>query len=169
MLLTFRNADKGAEARRRARRARALLILVLLLWVPLSALAGSVEVIVNADHAAAPLDRNLLRAIFTMRLRQWSSGTPVHVFVLPDHDEVTDLFCREQLGTYPYVMRATWDRMVFTGTGLAPTVVTSEKEMRELVSSTPGAIGYIRSREKSELSPLLRNFKLASQVGNRRG
>jgi hypothetical protein len=40
--------------------------------------------------------------------------------------------------------------MVFTGTGFAPTVVQTEKEMIERVRSTPGAIGYVRKRELSE-------------------
>ncbi len=44
---------------------------------------------------------------------------------------------------YSYVLRAAWDRMVFTGTGLAPTVVRSEEEMRRRVRETPGAIGYV--------------------------
>jgi hypothetical protein len=147
----------------------ALLILWLLLWAPVNAPAGSVEIIVHPDQASTQIDRSLLRALFSMRLRQWPSGALVQVFVLPDHDEVTDLFCREQLGTYPYVMRATWDRMIFTGTGLAPIMVKSEQEMRDRVRSTPGAIGYVRSADKSDRLPSLPNFQLASLVGNHHG
>jgi ABC-type phosphate transport system substrate-binding protein len=139
-----------------------LFVLALLFWAPLSALADTVQIIVNPDQVNTPIDRTLLRAIFTMRLRQWPDGTPVHVFVLPDHDEATALFCREQLGTYPYVMRSTWDRMVFTGTGLAPTVVGSEREMRERVRSTPGAIGYVHSADTSEMRPTLPRLLLAA-------
>ena len=137
-------------------RVAVLFVLTLLLWAPLSALAGTIQIIVNPDEANAPIDRALLRAIFTMRLRQWPDGTPVRVFVLSDHDEATALFCREQLGTYPYVMRSTWDRMVFTGTGLAPTVVRSEQEMRERVRSTPGAIGYVLGGGTSDMRTLPR-------------
>jgi hypothetical protein len=131
--------------------------------------AGSVQIIVNPAQATAPIDRTLLRAIFTMRLRQWPDGTPVHVFVLPDQDEATALFCREQLGTYPYVMRSTWDRMVFTGTGLAPTVVGSEREMRERVHSTPGAIGYVRSLDTSDRRRSLPRLLFAALPGQPHG
>jgi hypothetical protein len=124
-------------------------------------MAASVDVLVSPDQAATHLDRTLLRAIFTMRLRQWPDGTPVHVFVLPDQDAATNRFCREQLGTYPYVMRDTWDRMVFTGTGLAPTVVGSDQEMRERIRSTPGAIGYVRGDDTSDSRPLLPRLLLA--------
>jgi len=66
-----------------------------------------------------------------MRVRAWPGGEPIRVFVLPDDDELSNDFCRELLGTYPYVLRSAWDRLVFTGTGLAPTVVRSEQEMRQ--------------------------------------
>lgn len=113
--------------------------------------SATIEVIVSPKLVSVPLDRGLLRAIFTMRLRQWPDGSPVRVFVLPDDDPLSDRFYREQLGMYSYVLRGAWDRMVFTGTGFAPTVVRSEQEMRERVRATPGAIGYLRKRESSGL------------------
>lgn len=111
---------------------------------------ATVEVIVNPDHARVVINRDLLRGIFAMRVRQWPDGAAIRVFVLPDASDVTDLFCRERLGTYPYVMRAGWDRMVFTGTGFAPTVIDSEAEMRQRVLATPGAIGYVGSGPGSD-------------------
>jgi hypothetical protein len=113
------------------------------------ATAPSVEVLVNPSQEHVSLDRDLLRGIFSMRVREWPDGQPIRVFVLPDDNAVTDLFDRENLGIYPYVLRAAWDRMVFTGTGLAPTVVKTEQEMRERIRTTPGAIGYVRSGGRS--------------------
>lgn len=136
--------------------ARALqhLLAVLLLFVasvasPLDS-APAVDVIVSPSLASTKLDRRLLRSVFSMRLRQWPDGSPIRVFVLPDSDPLSDQFYRERLGMYSYVLRRAWDRMVFTGTGFAPTVVQTEKEMIERVRSTPGAIGYGRKRELSE-------------------
>jgi hypothetical protein len=106
------------------------------------AAAAGVDVIVNPDQGAIQIDRAMLRAIFTTRLRQWPDGTPIRVFVLPDDSPVHDQFCREQLGMYPYVLRELWDRLLYTGTGLTPTVVRSESEMRAHVHDTAGAIGY---------------------------
>jgi hypothetical protein len=111
-----------------------------------------VDVIVSPALTSMRLDRSLLRAVFTMRLRQWPDGSPVRVFVLPDADPLSDLFYRERLGMYSYVLRRAWDRMVFTGTGFAPTVVQTEREMIERVRSTPGAIGYVGKRELSDIN-----------------
>jgi hypothetical protein len=111
--------------------------------------ALAVEVVVSPSLANVRLDRGLLRAVFTMRVREWPDGTPVRVFVLPDDNPLSDQFYRERLGMYSYVLRRAWDRMVFTGTGFAPTVVRSEVEMLERVRDTPGAIGFVRKREAS--------------------
>lgn len=133
-------------------RLRCLLVALL---VMVSSAASSqdsafeVRVIVSPSLAKVTLDRDLLRAVFTMRVREWPDGTPVRVFVLPDDNPLSDQFYRERLGMYSYVLRRAWDRMVFTGTGFAPTVVRSEREMVELVRSTPGAIGFVRQREAS--------------------
>jgi ABC-type phosphate transport system substrate-binding protein len=127
----------------------ALLLLVSSAAAPLEG-ATAVDVIVSPSLTSITLDRSLLRAVFTMRLREWPDGSPVRVFVLPDSDPLSDQFYRERLGMYSYVLRRSWDRMVFTGTGFAPTVVQSEQEMIERVRSTPGAIGYVGKRELSE-------------------
>lgn len=141
--------------------ARSLMAALALAWLAtgMSARAAepaeadaSITVITNADHAQFALDRNLLRSLFTMRLREWPDGKPVRVFVLRDSDPVHDRFARQLLGTYPYVLRGAWDRQVFTGTGLAPTQVDSEEDMRRRVQSTPGAIGYVRAARTSSYS-----------------
>lgn len=146
------------------------LLAVLLLFVASTACpletAPAVEVIVSPSLASTKLDRSLLRSVFTMRLRQWPDGSPVRVFVLPDSDPLSDLFYRQRLGMYSYVLRRAWDRMVFTGTGFAPTVVQTEKEMIERVRSTPGAIGYVRQRELSESDVrLLRSTRMLLAEG----
>lgn len=127
---------------------------MLILFSCAQAHAQTAQIIVNPSVPAASLDRERLRAIFTMRVTAWPDGPPIRVFVLPDRDPVSDRFYREQLGMYSYVLRAVWDRMVFTGTGLAPTLVRSEEEMRARVRATPGAIGYVSSDAPSLHLPL---------------
>lgn len=105
--------------------------------------ADGVQLITSPEHDATALDRTLVRAMFSGRLRQWPDGTPVRAFVMPDNSAAHVRFCREVLGTYPYLLRNVWDRLVFTGTGIAPGIVHSEVEMRDKVRATRGAIGYL--------------------------
>jgi hypothetical protein len=131
----------------RSGRALGVATVALLACAWAHAAGAEVTIITSPEHAAGSLDRTFVQAAFTMRVRRWPDGTPVRVFVLPDADEVHARFSREQLGTYPYVLRDIWDRLVYTGTGFAPTVVATEAEMRRRVRATPGAIGYARETE----------------------
>jgi hypothetical protein len=140
------------RVRRQGARLARLALLALMAWCSAVA-AGSVEVITNDDHAGRAMDRATVRAMFAARLREWPDGAPVRVFVLADNDPLHVEFCRSQLGTFPYVLRASWDRLVYTGTGIAPEVVANEKEMRRRVAMTRGAIGYASKPDPAQDAP----------------
>ena len=101
-------------------------------------------VVVNAATSSPPLlSRNTLGAIFGMRLRRWNDGSPIKVFVLPDENPLHIAFSKYVLKVFPYQLRSAWDRLVFSGTGEEPIILKSEQQMRSVVGSTPGAIGYL--------------------------
>jgi ABC-type phosphate transport system substrate-binding protein len=89
------------------------------------------------------LTREQLRDIFFARQTKWPDGTSVRVFVLPDQHPLHIRFAKETLGVYPYQLRSAWDRLVYSGTGVPPTVVESVEDLRRRIEETPGAIGYI--------------------------
>jgi hypothetical protein len=145
----------GISTRRGSRGAQFALAVSLALsaWAAAAAAAAAapsgepkIEVITSPEHRQQAGDPVLVRGLFTLRVTHWPDGAPVQVFVLPDDSPVHRLFCREWLGTYPYVLRTLWNRKVFTGTGLAPTLVDSEDEMRRRVLAARGAIGYVSRR-----------------------
>lgn len=97
----------------------------------------------GSREAANTLTREQLRELFFIRRTKWPDGKPVRVFVLPDQHPIHARFVKEVLGVYPYQLRAAWDRMTYSGTGVPPTVVEGVEEMHKRVDQTPGAIGYI--------------------------
>lgn len=111
-----------------------------------SGMSSAQQIIVNPDVGVVAIDRNRARLIFTMRVNQWGDKQPVTVFVLPDDASLHQVFAKSALGVYPYQLRRTWDRQVFSGTGQAPVQVANEQEMIERVRQTTGAIGYISDR-----------------------
>ena len=120
----------------------------ILLCLPVLAIADqqgadSLVIIVSPQQTPLSVSTNALRAIFGMRLRNWPNQTPAHVFVLRDDNPVHSVFSKQILNIYPHQLRLAWDRLVFSGTGQAPTEVNSEEAMREQVAKTPGAIGYL--------------------------
>ncbi len=104
----------------------------------------SVEAVIHPSVELKNYSRNSLRAVFGMRLKTWPNGVPVRVFVMPDDAALHTIFTKEKLNIFPYQLRAGWDKLIFSGTGQAPFLVKTEEEMRERISSTPGAIGYLK-------------------------
>ncbi len=104
----------------------------------------SVEAVIHPSVELKSYSRNSLRAVFGMRLKTWPNGMPVRVFVMPDDAALHTIFTKEKLNIFPYQLRAGWDKLIFSGTGQAPFLVRTEEEMRERISSTPGAIGYLK-------------------------
>lgn len=103
----------------------------------------AVEVVVNRSVPEVSLKLPTAWAVFSMRLRTWSDGTPTSVFVLRDNNSLHAEFTKQILDTFPYQLRRAWDRVVFSGTGQAPTEVNSVDEMYERIISTPGSVGYL--------------------------
>lgn len=91
-----------------------------------------------------------LRAIYTLQKRTWSDGQEITVFVLDTDDVVHQRFCKEVLGVFPRQLESIWYRRVFSGTGKSPQTVTNQDQMIELVTSTPGAIGYVLTEVNNE-------------------
>lgn len=115
----------------------------LVLGLAVCSPAPAQEVIVNPDVADRSVSQSSLRAIFSMRMRQWQNGKPIKVFVLPSENTLHVSFSKSILNTFPYQLKRSWDLMVYSGSGQAPTEVGSPAEMLLKVSSTPGAIGYM--------------------------
>jgi len=138
--------DAGAPVRSsRGYRWAFMLAMLLIGLVVLAGDVGAQEVVVNKGVEESSVSQNVLRVIFGMRLRSWNDGTPITVFVLDDRSELHRSFCKSKLNMFPHQLRQAWDRMVYSGTGQAPALVSSEEEMRQRVSSTPGGIGYLTS------------------------
>jgi len=104
---------------------------------------NEVVTIINNSVPQAAISKNGLRAIFSMRLRNWYDNLPITVFVLPDADPLHRQFSKEILNVFPNQMRRAWNRLVFSGSGQAPITVANSQEMLARVKSTPGAIGYL--------------------------
>lgn len=123
-------------------RAVVLMAAVGAAW--LSASAHAIDVIAHSSVTTSRLSLVQAKALFSMRQTRWPDGKRAWVFVLPDAHPVHSAFSKEILNLYPYQLRQTWDRQVYSGTGQAPMEVATEEEMLERVASTPGAIGYLR-------------------------
>lgn len=133
-------------------------MLLLTCQVPVQGADDDVVVIAHQEVGVRVISHDMARAIFAMRLRTWPDGQAINVFVLPDDDPVHERFAKTLLNVYPHQLRLAWDRVVFSGTGQAPHLVDSEREMLERVASTPGGVGYL---ERDQLEDSVHVISLA--------
>jgi len=130
-------------------RAGGLLLLVLTL-MPVGGAALAAEIIANRSVTPNALSLAAARSIFGMRQVKWPDGTPIKVFVLPDQHPAHAALCKERLNLFPYQLRQSWDRLVYSGMAQAPYEASSEEELINMVASTPGAIGYVRKAKVND-------------------
>ncbi|MBV1876777.1 MAG: hypothetical protein KUG79_03950 [Pseudomonadales bacterium] len=109
-------------------------------------IAGPVQQVLithNDNNRQTEVLRRSVRAMYSMRMRTWPDGSPLTVYVLLDDDPLHQQFCRDTLGILPFHLRRSWDRLIFSGKGQPPIAVKNMQEMKQKISETPGAIGYI--------------------------
>jgi len=125
----------------------------------LTSVSGSalaVEIIAHKGVPPNALSLAAARSIFGMRQVKWPDGTPIRVFVLPDPHPTHGALCKERLNLFPYQLRQSRDRLVYSGIAQAPSEVFSEEELMNRVAATPGAIGYVRKARANDPVKILR-------------
>lgn len=108
-------------------------------------------VIAHPSVAVSSLSRAQLRSIFLMRQVVWPDGTAIKVFVLPTSSASHQQFCRDQLQLFPYQLERVWQKLIYSGTGTAPSLLQDKNTMLAMIAKTPGAIGYIETLEGSQV------------------
>jgi ABC-type phosphate transport system substrate-binding protein len=118
-----------------------ILALLVMLSSPALSLAEDVLIIANESVTESSLDRDDIKQIFLGQKTVWDDGTKIF-FVVQDRTKAGDTFLKTYLQKTASQYDNYWKKQVFTGQGRAPYSFSSNQELVEFVSRTPGAIGY---------------------------
>lgn len=110
----------------------------------------AVDIISHPKVNKPSLTTSQLRRIYTMRQLQWPNGERITVYVLPRQHAIHLKFSKERLQMFPYQLDRIWNKLTYSGLGVAPIAVNSPEELLNAVKSTPGAIGYVDNIEGME-------------------
>jgi len=110
--------------------------------------AYGLDVIANDSVNVHSLNVAQLRRIYSMRQTLWSKNHPIIVYVLPSKHPIHKKFSKQMLHIFPYQLDRIWNKLTFSGLGVAPRVVNSQAELINIVNTTVGAIGYIDALDK---------------------
>lgn len=99
--------------------------------------------VANPDGLPSNISNQQLANILTLKKTAWSNKQRIQIYLYHEDSEAFSSFIVEQLGLFPYQLRRHWQRASFSGRASAPVIVDDLDELVEIISKTPGAIGFI--------------------------
>ncbi len=121
----------------------AMPIIGLTLGMGSSMVRADVVAVVSAHNAITVLSKNQVADIFLGKASRFPDG---QLAVPIDQAEASPLrneFYLKFTGKSPAQLTAHWSKIIFTGRGQPPPVVSNSTEMKRRIAANPGAIGYI--------------------------
>lgn len=107
--------------------------------------SAEILVIFHPEVNQDAVNQMQLRRIFSLKQRTWNDGSPISLIVLSSDNDQHVAFLRRQLKIFPYQLEREWNKLIYSGQASPPIVTVSSTEMQSLVTSKPGAIGYLYS------------------------
>jgi ABC-type phosphate transport system substrate-binding protein len=126
------------------------ILAIFFIFAGFSPVVTAAELVVNKTVSATDCSKADIRAIFTMKKTVWSNSRQIRVYTLPDNNPLHKDFVKNNLHMLAHQLRRVWDRMTYSGTGVAPIELGSEQEMTDKIANTPDSIGYLKSRPDNE-------------------
>lgn len=100
-------------------------------------------IIVHPSNAINEVDEKFLADIFLKKIVYWKNGdlvVPVDLFL---ESSTRRLFTLKILNRSVHAVRNYWQQMIFTGKGIQPLELPSEKKVIEYISKHPNSVGYV--------------------------
>lgn len=119
------------------------LCLVLLIYGLASA---DITIISNTSVPETSLTRLDIKNIYLGKKIFWDNNSKIRFASLSD-GKANKVFLADYINKTPAQYKGYWEKMVFTGDGLAPVYFNSAKKLIEFVSVTEGAIGFVDTNE----------------------
>lgn len=113
----------------------------LIIFLPLQVMA-EVVVVVGKDSPISSLSESQLRQLYLEGSGR-INGTSVKALDLPEDNRARKEFYQEAVGKTPAQMKSYWARMIFTGRGAPPRMVSGNRAMQVMLESNPELIGYL--------------------------
>jgi len=123
---------------------RVLPVLAALITLLATAIAeAGVVAIVSSKNPVGTLSKDQLADIYLGNAKNFPGGATVSPVDLPESSPEREDFHKTVVGKNGAQFKAHWAKMVFSGRGTPPKEVPTDADVKSLVASNPGMIGYI--------------------------
>jgi ABC-type phosphate transport system substrate-binding protein len=118
------------------------LALAALLAIPFG-LQAEVLVVTGAESPSFTLSKDQVGEIFLGKITSLPDGDPVTPIDQPESNPLRNEFYLKVANKSAAQAKALWAKLYFTGRGEPPLEATNDDEIKKILNSTRGAIGYI--------------------------
>ncbi|WP_053213851.1 substrate-binding domain-containing protein [Pseudomonas sp. Q12-87] len=119
----------------------------LLLCGASAAAEADIVVVVANSSPVKVLTRSQVADIFLGKVNRFPDGGQATPVDQPEGAATRDEFYSTFTGKSPAQIKAHWSKIIFTGRGQPPQVVTSSAEVKKRIAENPETIGYIEASE----------------------
>ncbi len=119
----------------------------LIVILPLQVMA-EVVVVVGKESPVTSLSESQLRQLYLEGAGR-IAGNSLKALDLPEESRVRTEFYEEAVGKSPAQMKSYWARMIFTGRGAPPRMVSGVRAMQVMLENNPELVGYLPADQVS--------------------
>jgi len=116
-------------------------LFLMTFFVPIN--YAQVAVIVNKSTPVSKITAGSLEQIYNLNNTKWSDGTKIIVYYNKEQS-ICQKLC-DFIGVDIISLRKRWMKLQLSGEGKAPEAVDDDAKMIKKVTSTLGAIGYVKA------------------------
>ncbi len=124
------------------------LIIIVLSFLAIQQAWADIVVIVNPANQDA-ISKADVRRMYMGKTSQFPNGSKVKAVNYDAENTIRHAFDKALLKRDSAQIQALWAKLVFTGQGVPPSVLSSSQEALEFVKANPDAIGYVSEGEVS--------------------
>ena len=128
----------------------------LFLILPLQVMA-EVVVVVGKESPISSLSESQLRQLYLEGSGR-IAGSSLKALDLPEDSRARKDFYQAAVGKTPAQMKSYWARMIFTGRGAPPRMVSGTRAMQVMLENNPELIGYLPADQVSSGLKVLYRF-----------
>ena len=108
-----------------------------------SALNAKEFAVIANPALASNIDSTFIQRAYLGKLKSFANGESIEPIDYDSKGEIKTAFTKTFLKKSPSQIKAYWAKLVFTGKGTPPNMLSSSSDIKEFVASTPGAIAYL--------------------------
>ena len=123
-----------------------ILVIFMVLFCFTVGYAAEVVLITDKSNPVSALAASDAKNIFLGKKTSWSNGSVVTPFT-QKNTAVTEPFAKQYVKKSSQQFYMFWRKAVFTGKGTPPVEVADSSQMKKIVASKEGSLGYILATE----------------------